>query len=117
MVVLYRDGAATEASKSISARLPAAPGYSYRLQAAYSCALADCSGSLLRLSFLDAADAPLNAASVLLQPLGQQRTDNDLFWDQIDRRFRAPRAARGLRVELSAGTGGGSFVIPYLRIE
>lgn len=117
LAVLYWNGSAGGPTESISANIPVTAGRSYRMQAAYSCEIRECSGALLRIVFLDSAGAALDPVGSISQELAQERSDNDLFWDQIDRRLRAPRAARTMRVELSVSNGAGNLVIPYFSVE
>ena len=115
--VLYWNGGAALTPETVSAEIPITEGLTYGMQAAFSCALRDCSGAMLRLTFLDSAGSVLNSERAVSQSLAQERSDNDLFWDQIDRRFQAPRGARTMRLELTIRNGPGNLVIPYLSVR
>ena len=122
IAVLYGSGAAASVGQTISADIPVIGGFRYRLQTAHSCQTAACAGALLRVTALDergsiAASSAFND-SAWSRRLSQERTDNDLFWDQLTLRFSPPPTARTLRLELTirGGNGQGSLVIPYLSL-
>jgi hypothetical protein len=116
--VLYWKNIAGGADGTVSAEVPITGVLAYRMRLAYSCGSRDCAGATLKIEYLDFDGSVLDdAAGVIAQPLAQDRIDNDLFWDQLDRRLEAPRSARAARVQFSVTGGGGSLVVPYLTLE
>lgn len=117
--VLYWNGNAgaetASAPQSVSARVPVSGGPSYDLRAAYSCQRWDCSGAMLRFTFVDSGGAALPDG--ISQSLAQQRSDNDLFWDQLEMEISVPGAARQMSVEFAINSEGGNLVIPYLSVQ
>ncbi len=113
--VLYWNGTSGLAAKTISANVTATGGLFYRVQAAYSCATRECAGALLSLTFLDSRGSLLGSSISL--PLAQERIDNDLFWDQLDRCVAIPKSAQSMRVDLAVQPGKGNLVVPYFVIR
>jgi hypothetical protein len=108
---------ATGGGEAVTGEASVAGSASYRLEAFYSCDRRECGGGSVRITFLDGAGGEIDSPrSSLTIPLAQDRIDNDLFWDQIVREFRAPRSARRLRLTLSVQSGAGNLVVPYFAV-
>lgn len=101
------------APRTISASGAVSGGGAHRLRVAFSCGEGSCAnGQIKLLSF-----GPLNTALGTQEfPLARERTDNDLFWEQIDERVTLPTGAMRVKVELNFEPGAGSLVIPLISL-
>jgi hypothetical protein len=112
--VLYWEGSLRDNAASVSAETSLTDGGFHAARLFYSCEVATCAGATLRLTAIDGQGQTVAETS---SSLSQERTDNDLFWDQLELRIAVPSASRRLRAELSFQAGMGNVVIPLISIR
>jgi hypothetical protein len=99
------------APRGIAANASVSGGGAHQLRVAYSCGEAACANGQLKLISFGPLNTPLGTLEL---PLARERTDNDLFWEQIDERVALPTGAQRVRMEMSFEPGAGSLVIPFV---